>query len=102
VNTGGTSRLINVSTRGYVPAGGALTRALSSRATPARRVGDPRHRTDARRFGVSDTLVDPTMEVIPLGTARAVAANDNWEGTDALARGVLASRSVSLCCGDIG
>jgi hypothetical protein len=84
VNTGGTSRLTNVSTRGYIPAGGALTPGFVLQGNASKEVVIRGVGPTLGTFGVSDTLADPTMEVIPLGTARAVAANDNWEGTNAL------------------
>ena len=80
VNTGGSSRLVNVSTRGYVPPGGALIPGfvLQGRATKAlviRAVGPT-----LGSFGVGGTLADPVMDVIPLGESVAVASNDNWGG----------------------
>jgi hypothetical protein len=84
VNTGGLSRLVNVSTRGYIPAGGSLTPGFvlqgnASKSVVIRGIGPT-----LGSFGVGDTLVDPTMEVIPLGSSVAIASNDNWEGTAAL------------------
>ena len=84
VNTGGTSRLVNVSTRGYVPAGGELTPGfvLQGNATKAlviRAVGPT-----LGSFGVAGTLADPVMDVIPLGGATPIATNDNWGGFAAL------------------
>lgn len=84
VNTGGVSRLVNVSTRGYIPAGGSLTPGFvlqgnASKSVVIRGIGPT-----LGSFGVGDTLVDPTMEVIPLGGSVPVASNDNWEGTAAL------------------
>ena len=35
-------------------------------------------------FGVSGTMVDPRLEVIPGGQTFVVANNDNWGGTAAL------------------
>jgi hypothetical protein len=84
VNTGGTSRLVNVSTRGFVPAGGSLTPGFvlqgnTTKALVIRGVGPT-----LGSFGVGETLADPTMEIIPLGSGTAVASNDNWGGTTAL------------------
>ena len=85
VNTGGSSRLINVSTRGFVPAGGALTpgfvlQGTASKALVIRAVGPT-----LDTFGVGGTLADPVMDVIPLGSSTAIASNDNWGGAAALA-----------------
>ena len=84
LNEGGTSRLVNVSTRGFVPAGGSLTpgfvlRGNAAKALVIRAVGPT-----LGAFGVGGTLADPVMEVIPLGATVAVASNDNWGGTTAL------------------
>ena len=84
VQTGGTSRLVNVSTRGYVPAGGALTPGFvlqgnASKALLIRAIGPT-----LGAFGVGGTLVDPVMDVIPLGETIAIASNDDWGGHSAL------------------
>ncbi len=84
VATGGPSRLINVSTRGFVPAGGSLTpgfvlKGNASKALVIRAVGPT-----LGSFGVAGTLADPLMEIIPLGSSNAVAANDNWGGATEL------------------
>lgn len=84
VATGGTSRLINVATRGYVPVGGALIpgfvlRGNASKSLVIRAVGPT-----LSNFGIQGTLTDPMMDVIPLGSTTAVASNDNWEGAASL------------------
>ncbi|MBL9187796.1 MAG: immunoglobulin domain-containing protein [Opitutaceae bacterium] len=81
----GPSRIINVSTRGFVPAGGTLTPGFviqgdASKALVIRAVGPT-----LAAFGLAGTLADPTMEVIPLGATTPIAANDNWGGSAALA-----------------
>ncbi|MDP3070224.1 MAG: immunoglobulin domain-containing protein [Opitutaceae bacterium] len=80
----GPSRIVNVSTRGFVPAGGTLTPGFviqgdASKALVIRAVGPA-----LAAFGLAGTLADPTMEVIPLGSTTPVAANDNWGGAAAL------------------
>ena len=84
VNTGGTSRLINVSTRGYVPAGGALTPGFVLQGNAAKALVIRAIGPTLGSFGVGGTLADPMMEVIPLGATAAVASNDNWGGSLAL------------------
>ncbi len=84
VAVGGTSRLVNVSTRGYVPAGGSLTpgfvlQGSATKALVIRAVGPT-----LGAFGVGGALADPVMDVIPLGTTTAIATNDNWGGSAAL------------------
>ncbi len=85
VNTGGTSRLVNVSTRGYVPAGGALTPGFvlqgnADKTLVIRAIGPT-----LGVFGVNGPLADPVMDVIPLGDTTAIASNDNWGGLSSLA-----------------
>jgi hypothetical protein len=85
VDTGGQSRLTNVSTRGFVPAGGALTPGFvlqggAPKALVIRAVGPT-----LGSFGVDGTLADPVLDVIPLGSETATASNDNWGGAAALA-----------------
>lgn len=84
VNTGGASRLVNVSTRGYVPPGGALTPGFVLQGSATKTVVIRGVGPTLGSFGVGDTLADPIMDVIPLGGATAVATNDNWGGTSAL------------------
>ncbi len=84
LNEGGTSRLINVSTRGFVPAGGALTPGFvlqgnTTKGLVIRAIGPT-----LGAFGVSGTLADPVLEVIPLGGTVSIAANDNWGGGTAM------------------
>ncbi|MSU49913.1 MAG: hypothetical protein EXS37_12650 [Opitutus sp.] len=80
VNTGGTSRLVNVSTRGFVPAGGALTPGFVLQGVPTKNVVIRAVGPTLGTFGVGGTLADPVMEVIPLGLSIAIASNDNWGG----------------------
>lgn len=85
VATGGTSRLTNVSTRGYLSPGAALTpgfvlKGTGSKALVIRAVGPA-----LANFGLSGVLADPRMEIIPLGGSAAIASNDNWGGSTQLA-----------------
>ncbi len=84
VNTGGNSRLVNVSTRGFVPAGGTLTPGFVLQGTPTKTVVIRAVGPTLGAFGVGGTLADPVMDVIPLGASAAVATNDNWGGGSAL------------------
>ena len=74
-----TSRLINVSTRGLVPAGGALTPGFVLRGAGAKplliRAVGPTLRSS---FGLAGALADSKFELAPLGGAAVVAANDDW------------------------
>jgi cyclophilin family peptidyl-prolyl cis-trans isomerase len=78
VNTGGTSRLINLSTRGNVRAGESLTpgfvmRGVGQKTLVIRAVGP-----GLVQFGVPGVLLDPKMEIIPLGGSTVVQSNDDW------------------------
>ncbi|MEO6243961.1 MAG: immunoglobulin domain-containing protein [Opitutaceae bacterium] len=80
LNEGGESRLINVSTRGFVPIGGSLTPGFVLRGNATKTLVIRAIGPTLGSFGVSGTLDDPMMEVIPLGGTLAVATNDNWGG----------------------
>ena len=84
LRSGGTSRLVNVSTRGYVPPGGALTPGFVLQGNARKPVLIRAIGPTLAAFGVGGTLADPVMEVIPLGESAAVASNDNWGGSPAL------------------
>lgn len=76
------SRLINVSTRGLVPAGGVLTTGFVLRGTGEkslliRAVGP----TLGDSYAVAGALSDPRLEVIPQGSATVLLANDNWSAS---------------------
>jgi len=77
----GHSRLTGLSTRGYVPAGGALTpgfflRGSGSKALVVRAVGP-----SLSGYGVASPLSDPRMDLIPVG-GTTLLTNDDW-GTNA-------------------
>jgi hypothetical protein len=77
----GRSRLTGLSTRGYVPAGGALTpgfylRGRGAKALIVRGVGPT-----LSGFGVAGPLSDPKMDLIPVG-GTTLLTNDDW-GTNA-------------------
>ena len=84
VAVGGTSRLVNVSTRGYVPAGGSLTPGFVLQGSAAKSLVIRAVGPTLDAFGVGGALADPVMDVIPLGATAAVATNDNWGGSAAL------------------
>ncbi len=80
------SRLANLSARGYVPPGGALTPGFVMRDDQAAKsilirgvgptLGD---------FGVATPLANPKLELIASGASAALEANDDWGGTAPLA-----------------
>lgn len=84
VDTGGSSRLMNVSTRGVVPADGALTPGfvvggVGTKSLVIRGIGPA-----LANFAVAGALPDPRLDVIPLGGSATVLSNDNWTASGAL------------------
>ena len=72
----GHSRLTGLSTRGYIPAGGALTpgfylRGNGSKSVIVRAVGP-----SLSNYGVSGPLSDPKMDLIPVGGTTLLTNND--------------------------
>jgi hypothetical protein len=84
VAMGGSSRLVNVSTRGYVPPGGALTPGFVLQGTETKSLVIRAVGPTLGSFGVSGSLVDPVMEVVPLGNSTPLVANDNWGGSTSM------------------
>jgi hypothetical protein len=78
VTTSGTSRLANLSTRGWVPAGGALTPGFSLRGTGTARLLVRAIGPTLARFGVSEAHRDPTLEIVTAGASQPMLTNDNW------------------------
>lgn len=78
INTGGASRLVNVSTRGLVRAGDALTPGFVTRGTGTKSLVIRAIGPTLSLFGVSGALSDPRMDVIPLGSSTANLSNDDW------------------------
>ncbi|GAB5559439.1 MAG: hypothetical protein SynsKO_10860 [Synoicihabitans sp.] len=91
---GGSSYLANLSTRGLIPAGGALTpgfvlRGDGSKDLVIRAVGP-----ELADFGVTSALADPALALVPLSASDPVLANDNWQ--EAENAGELAQTSATL------
>ncbi|MSU24390.1 MAG: hypothetical protein EXS32_11275 [Opitutus sp.] len=94
------SRLINVSTRGLVPAGGVLTpgfvlRGSGTKPLLIRAVGP----TLGNSFGVAGVLADPKMDLIELGRVNALLSNDNWDRSSALETATVANGTFPLAVG---
>lgn len=90
----GTSRLINLSTRGQIATGGTLTpgfvlRGDGNKPLIVRSVG-PR----LLDFGLTTALLDPTMDLIPLNAPDPLLSNDNW--SDSANSADLADTSATL------
>lgn len=78
VNTGGGSRLVNVSTRGLVRPGEALTPGFVTRGAGGKNLLIRAVGPTLGLFGVTGALADPRLEVIPLGGTVATWSNDDW------------------------
>ena len=86
VATRGSSRLANLSTRAFVPAGGDLTVGFALRGSSGakslliRAVGPT-----LGTLGVDGSLADPRLDVIPAGAGAPEGSNDDWGGGVTLA-----------------
>jgi Quinohemoprotein amine dehydrogenase, alpha subunit domain III len=79
-----TARLINLSTRGVVPVGGALTpgfviKGSGSKQLVIRGVGPA-----LTAFGVTTALSDPRLDLFVQGATSPMLSNDNWGGSTVL------------------
>lgn len=79
------SRLVNLSTRAFVPAGGALTPGFFVRGTGTKPLLLRAVGPTLAAFGVSDALRDTSLELVAQATGRTVAANANWNTVPGLA-----------------
>jgi hypothetical protein len=93
VESSGSSRLTNLSTRGYVTTGGTLTVGLSIRGTGSKQLLARAVGPTLTRFGVTGILTDPMLAIIAAGTTTPISANDNWASGN-LSRG--ATDTVAL------
>lgn len=83
-NPASPGRLINVATRGLVPAGEALTPGFVLRGTGAKQLVVRGVGPTLLRFGLGGSLGDPRFELAPLGGA-VLLANDDWSAAGPLA-----------------
>ena len=95
----GRSRLTALSTRGYIPAGGALTpgfylRGSGTKSVIVRAVGPT-----LGSMGVDGPLSDPRMDLIPVGAA-TLLSNDNW-GTNSDLPALRAAMPFALAEGSL-
>jgi hypothetical protein len=92
--TGGSSRLVNLATRGKVPAGGFLTPGFvlqgdGNKELVIRAVGPT-----LQAFGVATALDDPAMNLIPSGGTDPFLSNDDYG--DAANAAELVSKSAAV------
>ncbi len=102
VTSGVTSRLGNLSTRGFVPADGALTvgftlRGAGNKQVLARAVGPT-----LARFGLEGSLGDPQLQIIRAGATAALISNDDWCTTNGVTGFLLTSNAVGAFALDAG
>lgn len=79
------SRLVNVSTRGLVLPGDALTPGFVMRGSGSKQLVIRAVGPTLGSFGIGSPLQDTRLDVIPQGSAIPFATNDNWGGSAALA-----------------
>ncbi len=96
VSVPGTSRLVNVSTRGSVRAGEPLTPGFVMRGTGTKNLVVRAVGPTLGAFGVAGALADPKMDVIPLGQSNVILANDDWGTAPAADVVALEARSASV------
>lgn len=93
--TGSGSALVNLSTRGWVPANTALTPGFVLRGPDGDKELILRAAGPALAdFGISAAMADPTMSVIPQGGSTPTFTNDNWGDSSNAAE--LASKSATI------
>ena len=79
------SRLINLSTRGLIQAGGTLTPGFVMRGTGSKRVVIRGIGPTLATFGLGAPLADPKLDVFAQGgAATSIIANDDWGGSVSL------------------
>jgi hypothetical protein len=89
-----TSRLVNLSTRGFVAAGGALTAGVVWRGSGTKNLLIRAVGPTLAHFGVDRVLADPRLEIIPAGAANALLGNDDWGTAGQLPALLVASSTV--------
>jgi len=78
VDTGGSSRLVNVSTRGLVQAGSGLTPGFILGGSGTKNLLIRAVGPTLTEFSVPGALADPKLDLIPLGSSSVLLSNDNW------------------------
>ena len=96
VNISGTSRLVNVSTRGSVTANDALTPGFVMRGTGTKRLVLRAVGPTLTSFQVPGALADPRMDVIPLSQSNVILANDDWQNAPAADVTALVATSAAV------
>ncbi len=92
----GTSRLINVSTRGTATGGAPLTPGFVLRGSGAKNLVVRAVGPGLSTFGVPGVLSDPKMDLIAAGQSTAVVSNDDWGSGSAQQVAELTARSGAV------
>ncbi len=79
------SRLVNLSTRAFIPAGGTLTPGFFIRGTGTKPLVLRAVGPTLATFGVGDALRETSLELVAQATGRTVAANNNWNSVPGIA-----------------
>lgn len=96
VATPGTSRLINVSTRGSANAGDPLTPGFVIRGSGTKNLVVRAVGPGLGVFGVPGVIGDPKMDLVPLGQSTVLLANDDWGSGSAQQVADLTARSNAV------
>lgn len=78
------SRLINISTRGFVPAGGSLTPGFVLKGSGSKQLLVRGIGPSLAAFGVSSPLIDPSLAIFPQGSSAPTLSNDDWNSSGPL------------------
>lgn len=79
------SQLVNLSARGYVPTGGALTAGFVMRGSSAKPILVRGIGPTLSTLQVTNPLANPNLTIIAQGTFQTLAVNDGWSQTPQLA-----------------
>jgi hypothetical protein len=93
------SRLINLSTRGLIQAGGALTPGLVLRGTGTKQLIIRAVGPTLGAFGLNTCLVDPRLDIIAQGSSAPLLTNDDWGGSATFANACASVGAFALPAG---
>jgi hypothetical protein len=79
------SRIVNLSTRGFIPAGDALTTGFVIRGSGAKQLVIRGIGPGLRAFGLEGVIDEAWLEVVPDGPASAALPGDDWSAGKSLA-----------------
>ena len=97
---GTASQLVNVSTLGFVGTGdNVLTAGFAITGNAPKRLLVRAVGPGLAPFGVSDTLPDPQLGLVPLGRAEPIATNDDWPDANDVRAAFAAAGAFALPAG---